>query len=1279
MRADGDATRKGFDRDCFGGFMAIDFAVNFRRLGRAGLPVLLAMLSLGGIAVAQTPVTTGSPVPVQHGAWGQIMKVCVAKNGSVVFLDWSSSGLYQLPPGKTAFTTIASGSPLEASGTFWNSGMTMDGKDTIYLADRYGTAHFFRIPYNPADGTWDFTAANAWGATIGGGLNTYDVAFINSAADDGSGTLVVSTETSPSIFTVPVDNQGNWGTAVSVIQGLKARATHITADVNGNIYFLEDEGTGASSRVTGVFFIPAGKTGITGAGDGTAEAQVTRIDSATNNAQFSGISLDAAGNIYLSSQSDSDGGAFNGDLRVPNVSGSPVGVSVSSFDFDDATYITPVQTSAPLAIDPRGYLWIPTSTSGWTPNGSTAYPGTDNVVLWAMGAANLGASPVGTAGAAGTVFFNFSTAITPGKIVFSQPGGGTDFAAATNPIADPTATTPQLPCTPGTQYSANTSCPYWVSLDARLPGGISGEISMLDASNAVIPQSTTYLSGIGQGADISLTVPVAQTPLATGLVSPQQVAADAVGNSYVADSSQGKVLMFAAGATSTSAGVSVGTGLTAPTGVAVDGSGDVFIADSGKVFEVPFVNGALNSAGQTILQSGLGTNLKLAADGSGDVFVTDPDNSRVVKISNPLTTTQISGIVTVGSGFSKPSAIATDSSGDIFVADGTTLSEITAPFYGPQAAITNSLAAPVTGLAVDPSGSLDVAQTGGIIHIPATGGSLSANSAVAIDSGVVTSPNGLAIDSRGNLYVSDLTGGTPNLLLLSLNASVNFGQVSPFVPSNPVDVDVFNIGNLPLTLMPDPTFSGTNASEFSVSPALQNACDTSGATPVSPGSSCILDVVLTAIDVGTRSGTMNVTSNAINAPTVTAALVGIGVNDLERSSVVMAVNPSTGVTYPGATTVTVTVSPTVSTTVPTGQVILTLINQNAKLHQSTVYPAGTLSAGVVTFNLTGILGGTYTVQAVYHGDTNFSGGLVTTTLTVAQATPTVTLSEPSNVTPILGVYYVALGSNAALQAAVTSTKGTPTGSVTFMNGSQLADPNQPSTTLDANGDATFTTGNLPAGAYSLTAVYSSDQNFSSVTSPVIAFQVIPQSVLITANPASLTTTAGVPVQTLLTLQSLVGYSAINSQHGGVSIACDNTTVPQYSECTFDVPQVQVPANMSGTTTLTLSTNLPVNVGAVRTGPSPFAFAGLFGLGLLGLAFRRRATLHRGALTIACLMLLLAGTVMGVSGCTNAGYTTTPPAPHVVTPSGTYNIRVYATDPVDGTVKTLPFTLPVTIK
>ena len=1265
--------------------MAIGYAVNFRRLVRAGLSVCIGMSSLCGLAKAQTPVTSGSPIPTTHGVWGQVNKAQTAKNGSIVFLDWSNSGLYQLRPGASTFTTIASGAPLEAAGTYWNSGMTMDAKDTIYIADRYGTAHFFRIPYNPADGTWDFTSANSWGATIGGGsvsLNTFDLAFINSSAMDGSGSLVVATETSPSIYTVPVDNQGNWGTPTIIISGLKAKAARITADANGNIYFLEDEGVSATSRVTGIFFIPAGKSGISGAGDGSAEAQISRIDSSTNTSQYSGITLDAAGNIYLDSQSDSNGGTFNGVLKIPNVSGSPVGVNATSFNYNQATYLAPVQSGATLAIDPRGYLWIPTNTSGWYPNGSTAYPGTNNVVLWQMGTANLGASPVGTASTPGTVFFNFSTVTTPGSIVFSQPGAGSDFVASTtNPIADPNATTPQLPCTAGKQYTSLSTCPYFVSLNARLPGAVSGELEMLDANNNPIPQSTTYLSGVGQGADIALLVPTGQVQIGSGFTSPQQVAADAQGNSYVADSGLGKVLKYAAGSTSASTGVSIGTGLSAPTGVAIDGSGDVYIADSGKVIEVPFINGALSAASQTTLQSGLGTNLKLAADGSGNVFVADPDHSRIVKISNPLTTSVVGGIVTVGSGFSKPSAIAVDSAGDIFVADGTTLSEIAATFDGAPVAITKSLASPVTGLAVDPSGSVDVAQSGGVIRIPSIAGTLSANSSAAIDSGVITAPNGIAIDSYGNLYVADLTGGKPNLIQITLNANVNVGQVSPFVPSNPTDVDVFNIGNLPLTIKPDPTFSGTNGAEFSTTAATQNGCDTTGATAVAPGSTCIIDVVLTATNSTppTRTGTMSVTSNAVNAPTVTAALQGTAVNNLEMSKVTLSINPSTGVTYPGSTVATVTVAPTKSTSTPTGQVILTLINQNASLHQTTVYPAGTLVNGTVNFNLTGILGGTYTVQAVYHGDSNFSGGLATTTLTVAQATPAITLSEPSNITAIQGVYYVPLGSNTTLQASVSSTKGNPTGNITFKNGSVVADTKQNPVTLNANGGATFSTENLAAGSYTLTAVYNGDQNFASATSSVITFQVIPKSVLITANPASLTTTAGVPVQTTFTLQSLVGYEATPNQSGGVFIACDNTTVPKYAECTFDVPQVNISVATPGTSTLTISTNLPVNVALAPVSKSTVVFAGLFGFGLLGFAFRRRASVHRTALSAFCLMLMLASAALGVTGCTNTGYTTTPPAPHVVTPSGSYNIRIYATDPATGAVTTLPFTLPFTVK
>ena len=188
-----------------------------RRLAGMAISCLFALGFLCSPAQGQAPVASGSVIPVNHAPWNQVIKVQIAHNGSLLVLDWANSGLYQLPPSSSSFTTIAAGAPLEAAGSYWNSGLTLDAKDTLYITDRYGANHFFRVPYNPADGTWDFTSANAWGATIGGGLNTYDVAFVNSAAQDGSGTLVVSTETSPSILTVPVDNQANWGTATTVV------------------------------------------------------------------------------------------------------------------------------------------------------------------------------------------------------------------------------------------------------------------------------------------------------------------------------------------------------------------------------------------------------------------------------------------------------------------------------------------------------------------------------------------------------------------------------------------------------------------------------------------------------------------------------------------------------------------------------------------------------------------------------------------------------------------------------------------------------------------------------------------------------------------------------------------------------------------------------------------------------------------------------------------------------------------------------------------------------
>ncbi|MGA7158738.1 MAG: Ig-like domain repeat protein [Acidobacteriaceae bacterium] len=1311
--------------------MAIETAAHFPRRARTGLMVLIGMMSLCGLATAQKElVTTGSVIPLQHSnQYCQIYQIINAPNGDTLFLDVCGGGgygsIYQLKKGSTTFQTITSA--IDSAGTYWNEGMAMDAKGTFYVPDRYsGSQHIYRVPYNPSDGTWDYSASgDSWEPTIDGGFEgngTQNVAFLNSSKMDGSGILFVSEQNANDIMMIPVNADGTVPSFPSgpdagqpefqyLIKGLADKVMPMQLDVNGNLYFIENPYDPPASRTTGVFFVPATayKSCMAASAAGTAdptspcisgtETALSRIDPG-NTEKFNGLAIDAAGNVYVGDASDGYGGTRNGLLMIPNESGSPVGVAATSFNFEDSEYLSPVSVNANPTIDYRGFIWLPTgSSANWSPNGSGGIPGTGNMVLYQLGSANLGATPVGTASSPGVVFYSFSGSVTPSSIGFSQPGGGTDYSAtATNPYPPASGNTPAVPCTAAMTYLAFSSCQYWVTLTPQgtnSVGSVSGQVSMLDASNKVIAGSAADLTGIGEGPAAALLIPAAQTSLATDLVTPEQVAGDSVGNSYVADSGAGRVLMFPAGSSSASAGTPVGTGLTAPTGVAVDGFGDVYIADSGKVIEVPAVSGVLNPAGQTMLESGLGTHLNLAVDGSGNVYVADPDHARVVRIFNPQTAMVIQGTETVGTGFTKPSAVAVDDSGDVYVADGSNLVEVN--FWGGQTTITSNLSAPVTGLAVDASGSVDVAQNGGILRIPLETTGLNYNDAAQIDSGGVTAPAGLGMDALGDIYVTtssyttttytstaaptSTTVSTPSLFSLN-GANVSFGTVSTQTQSDPVDVAVYNIGNEPLALTGDPTFSGTNAADYSIETDGQNPCDTTGATPIGSASSCSLGVTVTAANNGLSQGSMQVPTTGVNAPTTNASLAAWSLNNLCLTTTTITLTPSTGLVYPASTTVAATVAPVDPTcsagNEPTGGRIVLTLDPQAKGSSETTQTQ-TLSNQQASFNLTGLNGGTYILFVSYKGDTIFGGSSSSRTFTVVvkQATPTIALSEPAGVSAVNGVYYVLQGSTTTLQASVASTVGTPTGNVQFLSGTTPADTTQNPVTLDGNGDAVFNTSNLAAGTYNLTAVYSGDLNFATVTSSVVTIDVIQPSALITASPATVSTPAGTPVTSALTLTALEGYSP----KLGAQLYCDNTTLPQYSECTFDVPTIDFfdHPGVPQVSHVTISSNIPVNVGAVRTGTSPIAFAGLFGLGLLGLAFRRRAKLHHSALTAICLLAIFGGAALGLSGCTNSGYTTTPPAPHVVTPAGTYNVRIYTVDLLSDKVSSLPFTLTVTIQ
>ena len=1322
--------------------MAIETAANLRRFQRTGLVIALGMFSLNCAANAQKElVSTGSVISLPLGISSacQIYKIINAPNGDTVMLDVCGDGgygaLYQLKQGSTTFQQIAA--PLDSSGTYWNEGMTMDAKGTLYITDRYsGSQHIFRIPYNASDGKWDFSPNGSnWYPQLAGGFGgagTVGITFYDNPAKDGSGLLFVSGETASTIMMIPVNADGtvtNFPAGPKAGQseyqylftGLSAKVMPMDVDVNGNLYFIENPYVTSANRTTGIFFVPASAYAscVTAMKAGTStpdtacisgtEASLARIDPG-NSEKFNGITHDAAGNIYVGDSSDSYSGTRNGLLMIPNESGSPVGVSATSFNFEHAEYLAPSAINANPAIDYRGFLWLPTGTvNNWSPNGSGQIPGTGNFVVWQPGTANLGSTPVGTAATPGVVFFTFSGAVTPSSIALSQPNGGGDFVASTtNPFPPPNGTTPAVPCTAGTAYVTYNSCQYWVSLDpsgTNSVGSVQGQISMLDNSGNPIGGSTAYLQGIGLGPAAALLSPVAQAPLATSLTQPAQVAGDSLGNAYVADAGKHQVLLFPAGSTTPSAGVPVGLGLTAPTGVAVDGSGDIYIADSGKVIEIPSVLGSPNPSGQTTLTTGLGSNVQLAVDGANNVYAADTSNARVVRIYNPQAAV-MEGKGTVGSGFTKPTAVAVDNSGNLFVADGSNLVEVTT--WGGQTSITSSLVPPVTGLAVDPSGSVYVAQSGGILRIPMTSSGLNANNAASIDNTSVTAPTGLGLDALGNLYVTansysvttintsgtplgpvTNTVNTPNVLMLA-NAALNFGIVDTATTTDPIDISVFNIGNAPLmfSATTPPSFSGTNASDYAIEQDGQNPCDVSGGTSIDVGTACTLGVTVTAANNGLSQASMSFATTAINAPTSSATLEAYSENNLCRTSTAITLNPSTGVVYPGSTSVAATVAaldPTCSPgNTPTGgKISLTLAPQTKGAAQ--IVLNSTVSSGKASFNATALNGGTYNVYASYKGDPIFGGSSSskTYTFTVAQAASTAALSTPTGVSPINGVYYVLKGSSTTMTATVTSKQGTPTGSVTFMNGSTTLG----SSALNASGTATFNTSSLAAGSssgnlgqvYNITAVYSGDLNFATTTSPASPIEIVPASALITAAPPTLTTKAGTPVQSTLTITPLEGYAPKT----GAQLFCDNTTLPQYAECTFDVPTLDIydAGGAPVTSHVTISSNLPVNVGALRkqpSGPSPIEYAGLFGLGVLGLALRRKTRLNVKLFTAVCLVML-AGSTVGLGGCTNSGYTHTPPSPQVTTPSGTYQVSIYTIDLTNNQRSSLPFTLTLTIQ
>jgi autotransporter-associated beta strand protein len=224
---------------------------------------------------------------------------------------------------------------------------------------------------------------------------------------------------------------------------------------------------------------------------------------------------------------------------------------------------------------------------------------------------------------------------------------------------------------------------------------------------------------------------------------------------------------------------------------------------------------------------------------------------------------------------------------------------------------------------------------------------------------------------------------------------------------------------------------------------------------------------------GTHSITANYSGDT-NFLTSTSSPLTQAVRPGTTTVLVSSPNPSV---FGQAVTFTATVS-AVSTTTSTPSGTVTFMDG------TTVLGTGTLNAsGVATFTTSTLNGGTHSMTAVYSGDSMFAQSTSTAlTQAVNHASTTTTLTSSLN--PSTSGQAVTF---TAVVSATAPGAGTPTGSVTFMDGTTIL-----GTSSLTAGRATFQTTTLSVASHQITAVYNGDGNFTGNTSAALT-QIVNQA------------------------------------------------------------------------------------------------------------------------------------------------------------------------------------------
>jgi uncharacterized protein (TIGR03437 family) len=533
----------------------------------------------------------------------------------------------------------------------------------------------------------------------------------------------------------------------------------------------------------------------------------------------SGVAVDQSGNVLIADTS-------NHSIRKVDASGPYAGLihtlagdTFPGYMGDGLLVVanqTEFQSPEDVAVDPSGNIYIAD-----TGNSYIRKITTDGIINAIAGNGGIGYTGDGGLATGAGLFQPYSISVDSAGDVYIAEAADCrvrmiDTKLDINTIAGNGS--PGFAGETGQASAAQLNTPTGVAVDSNgnlyVADSLNGRVRMITKSAAIstVAGNGGYsYSGDGGAA------------AKAELYLPQAAAVDALGNRYIADSGNHVVRKIAAsGIISTLAGTGAagygGDGasgakaqLNTPTGVAADKLGNVYIADSGnhRVRRVASDgsistyagNGAPGFAGDggAAASAQLYTPFGLALDPSGNLYIAELGNSRVRKVSTTGTITTVAGNGTTAYGgdgglavnaqLYYPQAVAADAIGNFYIADtlnfrvrmvtaggliATVAGNGTAGYSGDLGQATAAQISSPTGVAVDSTGSLYISDGASHVRKVYPNGLIDTVAGNGIrgysgDGGAATSarinaPGGLSVDSSGNVCFADTANNAVRML-----------------------------------------------------------------------------------------------------------------------------------------------------------------------------------------------------------------------------------------------------------------------------------------------------------------------------------------------------------------------------------------------------------------------------------------------------------------------------------------------------------------------------------